>query len=152
MPGPTLHYPPEFKQEAVRLYRSSNRSPAAPTRPASPATCPGWSAATRLAASTSPESTPRRSAATSRAPCAAGGESPVGYSVCQVDEPPFREGSYLRGRRIVDRFHYRDRGELGSRETVYARLYTLPPVRSAAYDRRRGPGYLAWRGAVWYLV
>ena len=43
MPGPTPHYPPEFKQEAVRLYRSSNRSPAAPTRPASPATCPGWS-------------------------------------------------------------------------------------------------------------
>ena len=26
MPGPTPHYPPEFKREAVRLYRSSNRS------------------------------------------------------------------------------------------------------------------------------
>ena len=26
MPGPTPHYPPEFKKEAVRLYRSSNRS------------------------------------------------------------------------------------------------------------------------------
>ena len=26
MPGPTPHYPPEFKSEAVRLYRSSNRS------------------------------------------------------------------------------------------------------------------------------
>jgi len=26
MPGPTPHYPPEFKQEAVRLCRSSNRS------------------------------------------------------------------------------------------------------------------------------
>ena len=26
MPGPTPHYPPEFKKEAVRLYRSSERS------------------------------------------------------------------------------------------------------------------------------
>lgn len=26
MPGPTPHYPPDFKREAVRLYRSSNRS------------------------------------------------------------------------------------------------------------------------------
>ncbi len=26
MPGPTPHYPPEFKKEAVRLYRSSNES------------------------------------------------------------------------------------------------------------------------------
>ena len=26
MPGPTPHYPPEFKREAVELYRSSNRS------------------------------------------------------------------------------------------------------------------------------
>lgn len=26
MPGPTPHYPPEFKREAVKLYRSSNRS------------------------------------------------------------------------------------------------------------------------------
>lgn len=26
MPGPTPHYPPEFKKQAVRLYRSSNRS------------------------------------------------------------------------------------------------------------------------------
>jgi len=26
VPGPTPHYPPEFKREAVRLYRSSNRS------------------------------------------------------------------------------------------------------------------------------
>lgn len=26
MPGPTPRYPPEFKSEAVRLYRSSNRS------------------------------------------------------------------------------------------------------------------------------
>ena len=26
MPGPTPHYPPEFKQEAVRLYRSSDKS------------------------------------------------------------------------------------------------------------------------------
>ena len=26
MPGPTPHYPPEFKREAVRLYRSSSRS------------------------------------------------------------------------------------------------------------------------------
>lgn len=26
MPGPTPHYPPEFKREAVQLYRSSNRS------------------------------------------------------------------------------------------------------------------------------
>jgi transposase len=26
VPGPTPHYPPEFKKEAVRLYRSSNRS------------------------------------------------------------------------------------------------------------------------------
>lgn len=26
MPGPTPHYPPEFKKEAVRLYRSSNKS------------------------------------------------------------------------------------------------------------------------------
>ncbi len=26
MPGPTPHYPPEFKREAVRLYRASNRS------------------------------------------------------------------------------------------------------------------------------
>ena len=26
MPGPTPHYPPEFKREAVRLYRSSNKS------------------------------------------------------------------------------------------------------------------------------
>ncbi len=26
MPGPTPHYPPEFKREAVTLYRSSNKS------------------------------------------------------------------------------------------------------------------------------
>ena len=26
MPGPTPHYPPEFKREAVNLYRSSERS------------------------------------------------------------------------------------------------------------------------------
>jgi transposase len=26
VPGPTPHYPPEFKQEAVRLFRSSERS------------------------------------------------------------------------------------------------------------------------------
>jgi transposase len=26
VPGPTPHYPPEFKREAVRLYRSSERS------------------------------------------------------------------------------------------------------------------------------
>ena len=26
MPGPTPHYPPEFKREAVRLYRSSEKS------------------------------------------------------------------------------------------------------------------------------
>ncbi len=26
MPGPTPHYPPEFKREAVKLYRSSNKS------------------------------------------------------------------------------------------------------------------------------
>ena len=26
MPGPTSHYPPEFKREAVKLYRSSNKS------------------------------------------------------------------------------------------------------------------------------
>jgi transposase len=26
MPGPTPHYPPEFKREAVRLYRSSGKS------------------------------------------------------------------------------------------------------------------------------
>jgi transposase len=26
VPGPTPHYPPEFKREAVELYRSSNRS------------------------------------------------------------------------------------------------------------------------------
>jgi transposase len=26
VPGPTPHYPPEFKREAIRLYRSSNRS------------------------------------------------------------------------------------------------------------------------------
>ncbi len=26
MPGPTPHYPPEFKREAVTLYRSSERS------------------------------------------------------------------------------------------------------------------------------
>ena len=26
MPGPTPHYPPEFKREAVKLYRSSERS------------------------------------------------------------------------------------------------------------------------------
>ena len=26
MPGPTPHYPPEFKREAVRLCRSSNKS------------------------------------------------------------------------------------------------------------------------------
>ncbi len=26
MPGPTPHYPPEFKREAVELYRSSDRS------------------------------------------------------------------------------------------------------------------------------
>jgi transposase len=26
VPGPTPHYPPEFKKEAVRLYRSSNSS------------------------------------------------------------------------------------------------------------------------------
>lgn len=26
MPGPTPHYPPEFKQEAVQLYRSSGKS------------------------------------------------------------------------------------------------------------------------------
>ncbi len=26
MPGPTPHYPPEFKREAVRLYRSSDKS------------------------------------------------------------------------------------------------------------------------------
>ncbi len=26
MPGPTPHYPPEFKREAVKLYRSSGRS------------------------------------------------------------------------------------------------------------------------------
>ena len=26
MPGPTPHYPPEFKREAVELYRSSERS------------------------------------------------------------------------------------------------------------------------------
>ncbi len=26
MPGPTPHYPPEFKREAVQLYRSSDRS------------------------------------------------------------------------------------------------------------------------------
>ena len=26
MPGPTPHYPPEFKRETVRLYRSSEKS------------------------------------------------------------------------------------------------------------------------------
>jgi transposase len=26
VPGPTPHYPPEFKREAVRLYRSSEKS------------------------------------------------------------------------------------------------------------------------------
>ena len=26
VPGPTPHYPPEFKREAVQLYRSSERS------------------------------------------------------------------------------------------------------------------------------
>ena len=26
MPGPTPHYPPEFKREALRLYRSSEKS------------------------------------------------------------------------------------------------------------------------------
>jgi transposase len=26
VPGPTPHYPPEFKREAVKLYRSSNKS------------------------------------------------------------------------------------------------------------------------------
>lgn len=26
MPGPTPHYPPEFKREAIELYRSSERS------------------------------------------------------------------------------------------------------------------------------
>jgi len=26
VPGPTSHYPPEFKREAVKLYRSSNKS------------------------------------------------------------------------------------------------------------------------------
>ncbi len=26
MPGPTPHYPPEFKREAVKLYRSSGKS------------------------------------------------------------------------------------------------------------------------------
>jgi transposase len=26
VPGPTPHYPPEFKREAVKLYRSSDRS------------------------------------------------------------------------------------------------------------------------------
>jgi transposase len=26
VPGPTPHYPPEFKREAVRLYRSSGKS------------------------------------------------------------------------------------------------------------------------------
>ena len=26
MPGPTLHYPPEFKREVVQLYRSSEKS------------------------------------------------------------------------------------------------------------------------------
>ena len=26
MPGPTPHYPPEFKREAVELYRSSDKS------------------------------------------------------------------------------------------------------------------------------
>ena len=26
MPGPTPHYPPEFKREAVQLYRSSSKS------------------------------------------------------------------------------------------------------------------------------
>ena len=26
MPGPTPHYPPEFKREAVKLHRSSNKS------------------------------------------------------------------------------------------------------------------------------
>ena len=26
MPGPTPHYPPEFKREAVKLYRSSGQS------------------------------------------------------------------------------------------------------------------------------
>ncbi len=26
MPGPTPHYPPEFKREAVELYRPSNKS------------------------------------------------------------------------------------------------------------------------------
>ena len=26
MPGPTPHYPPEFKREAVMLYRSSGKS------------------------------------------------------------------------------------------------------------------------------
>jgi len=26
VPGPTPHYPPEFKKEAVQLYRSSNKS------------------------------------------------------------------------------------------------------------------------------
>jgi transposase len=26
VPGPTPHYPPQFKKEAVRLYRSSNKS------------------------------------------------------------------------------------------------------------------------------
>ncbi len=26
MPGPTPHYPPEFKREAVELYRSSGKS------------------------------------------------------------------------------------------------------------------------------
>ena len=25
VPGPTLHYPPEFKREAVQLYRSSEK-------------------------------------------------------------------------------------------------------------------------------
>jgi transposase len=25
VPGPTPHYPPEFKREAVELYRSSNK-------------------------------------------------------------------------------------------------------------------------------
>ncbi len=26
MPGPTPHYPPEFKREAIKLYRSSEKS------------------------------------------------------------------------------------------------------------------------------
>ena len=30
MPGPTPHYPPEFKREAVELYRSSGKKKSIP--------------------------------------------------------------------------------------------------------------------------